>query len=698
MSSEKYLFTHEDCYVKVDKGQLIIGNALITQTFDLQGGMPRIVSIRNIKNGDEWLQPGNIAPMFKLPGLKKFAADVMYISTDLDNDLGIADFHIYAKVDIICNALSLIVRNTWKVYPGSAFVQHEVSVKRLSADSSHSSESRALMIPEAWSKNKQPSETQYDDYIGYLPLAEQHSRYEIIQLSDVTDHHNNLVRTDSALLFSRGHDTCDGNIAFIEKSLRSSGLLVIKEGPTPFARLGGNEPDFAFVGLGLYVLGTGLSPEESWDGEFMPAYGCVIGVYDGHEASRYALLDTYARKIHIDRPERDFFFMCNNWGDRSRDGRVSEPFLLKELEIAASLGVTHYQIDDGWQSGATMNSIHADQAGGGRWSGYHTYAADFWAPHPERLPNGFEPLSTRAEQLSIRLCLWFSPDSEDNFVNWEKDAEILIDLHRKYNICHFKLDGIQLRSKRGERSLLNMMRKVVIESGNRVYFNLDTTAQVRLGYFGRTQYGGLFLENRYTDVGNYFPHWTLRNLWMLCKYVPARKLQIEFLNVRRNLGIYGDDPLSPNACGILYSFGATLFSNPLAWMELSRLSDTDAELLSQIIRLLAPHHKAILSGHILPVGLEPSGTGWTGLQSVRNEYEGYLIVFRELTEEESHSLKLWGLERKRIRLNKIVGTAGPDVLAKQSEPEILTPDSEGRFRFALPAPLSFSLYSYAVEG
>ena len=62
-----------------------------------------------------------------------------------------------------------------------------------------------------------------------------------------------------------------------------------------------------------------------------------------------------------------------------------------------------------------------------------------------------------------------------------------------------------------------------------VVFNLDLTAGQRYGYHYFNEYGNIFVENRYTDWSNYYPHWTLRNLWMLSRYVPPQNLQIEFM-------------------------------------------------------------------------------------------------------------------------------------------------------------------------
>lgn len=44
--------------------------------------------------------------------------------------------------------------------------------------------------------------------------------------------------------------------------------------------------------------------------------------------------------------------------------------------------------------------------------------------------------------------------------------------------------------------------------------SIDLTAEVRPGYFGAMPVGPLFLENRYSDWRQWFPHATLRYLWV----------------------------------------------------------------------------------------------------------------------------------------------------------------------------------------
>ena len=54
---------------------------------------------------------------------------------------------------------------------------------------------------------------------------------------------------------------------------------------------------------------------------------------------------------------------------------------------------------------------------------------------------------------------------------------------------------------------------------------------------------------------------------MLSKYVPAEKLQIEFLNKWRNTDKYKGEVFAPENYSFEYLFATTLAGQPLAWME-----------------------------------------------------------------------------------------------------------------------------------
>ena len=208
---------------------------------------------------------------------------------------------------------------------------------------------------------------------------------------------------------------------------------------------------------------------------------------------------------------------------------IREAFALAELEVVARFGITHFQLDDGWQAGQSSNSAFTGGSLENIWS-----RSDYWSPHPERFPNGLGPVVERSKTLGIELCLWFNPSKDDSYAHWQADADALIGLNRQYGIRTFKIDGVMIPDKRADLNLRAMFERVMDATGGQAVFNLDVTAGRRWGYHYGNEYGNIFLENRYTDWGNYYPYWTLRNLWMLARYVPPQNLQIEFLNRWRN--------------------------------------------------------------------------------------------------------------------------------------------------------------------
>ncbi|MNI21964.1 Melibiase [compost metagenome] len=484
------------------------------------------------------------------------------------------------------------------------------------------------------------------------------------------------------------------SLLFVCNPLSEGSLFFLKESPTPQAQMNYPGYDYRFVDKHVFMAGGGLSAADLRMDDYMPAYGSAVGIASGGMTAALRVLHDYHTSIRRFKPEIDSFVMSNTWGDRSRDSRMSEAFLMAELEVAAQTGIDILQLDDGWQQGATSNSVIS----GGVWSGYYDHQDNFWQVNKERFPNGLDSVVQRAKELGVKLGLWFSPDSSSNFANWQLDAETLMHLHQAFGINYFKLDGINIQSKAGEVNLVSMMKHVIHKSEASVYFNLDTTAQIRLGYYGRNQYGCLFLENRYTDYPNYFPHYTLRNLWMLSKYVPVRKLQMEFLNVERNQSLYGVDPLSPASCGFAYAFGVTMASNPLAWMELSGLSEENQQLLTVMLSAYRRLQVELLEGTVLPIGEEPSGFGWTGFQSLHtSSNKGMLVIYREHSASENHSFNLWELYGHELKLDCMIryesGVWSGDGTAPVESFQ-LQPDHIGRYHFKLHQPFSFAIYRY----
>lgn len=517
-----------------------------------------------------------------------------------------------------------------------------------------------------------------------------HQRYEAIRFFDVTDRNNNLVRGVSAMPY-RSPLPLIGNVLICDDLFRPGGLFLIKEAPGPVAHHHYPGFDFVIREREAIVVGIGLSADEIDSEGWVRGYGSVCGIWQEDEGVEWAIRD-YQERLRRRIPERDEMILMNTWGDRGQDTRIGEEFAFEELACGARLGVTRLQLDDGWQAGRSSNSAFGGGSLESIWDN-----PDYWTPHPDRFPRGFAPVVSRAHELGIELCLWFNPSKDDSYAHWENDAETLIRLNREHGIRTFKIDGVMIDDKQGEINLRRMFDAVVEATDGEVVFNLDVTAGRRFGYFTFREYGNLFLENRYTDWSNYYPHWTLRNLWMLSRFVPPQSLQIEFLNNKRNPGNYpGDDPLAPNAVPFSYCFGVTLMAQPLAWFESTGLSESAFDL-SRELTIYREHQHAIHAGRIFPIGEEPSGRSWTGFQSIGLETTpdtsesgstGYVEVFREHTDRDRAILELSAVAGCRLHFEAVCGAA-------KSFDSLAGPG--GEIEFALSNPLSYALYRYRVD-
>lgn len=676
------------CLADVRDGILTVRCSRIERKWSLRSDGVFPLSILDHGTGVEWLDPkaAGSAPSFFHPALVK--GGLLYSNFAVSEQNVGACRHRPGHRLVIVTADCGPYQVKWhiRLYPGIPVIRQTLFY-RLWTEASGSPIAADEGVPASFAKLP-------PDYADYIPLAPLHCLWKTVELLDVTDSYNNLVRIEEGLLYtdSEKHSPA-GNFMRIRNNLNKSGLVIVKESPTAFGQLHRPSGDFHVAGKRIWATGTGVAEPDLTGGEWVECYGTAVGVYDGGELEELLLIRRYYDCLEVRLPDSPCFVLSNTWGDRSRDGRVTESFILQELEQAARLGITHVQIDDGWQKGVTANSV----VPGGTWEQYYSKDAGFWDVHPDRFPSGLAPVVQRARELGIQLGLWFSPDSEHDFAYYEKDIEVLKKLWDDYDVRSFKLDGITIRSKLGEARFLRLMDEVAAHASGDVYFNLDTTNGKRLGYLYHTSGGCLFLENRYSDFRSYYPHWTLRNIWMLAPYVPAGKLQMEFLNPGRNLAVYGDDPLSPAACGIAYGFAATMFTNPLAWMELSGLSESDAETLKPLLALFNRLRHETSGGHVLPVGEEPSGTGWTGLQCIVNDREGFLLAFREMTDDPAGSFRLWGDRFTSVTLESLVRSAGRERLDFAGEVVRKAPTMAGHVEISLEKPLSFGLYRYGLE-
>ncbi len=663
------------CYSRLEADTLTIGNTLIERKFVWNGGNLETFSITDKASGKVHYSC-NPGPDFRMTSFSGPGENGRFESEDVAQTPVSPAFH---KVTVTFSAEGLEVRRTYRIYADCPAIACGTELRgSLSAKLGPAVENNAdkKNIEFAADMKSRPVSA----VIDRISPGGNHWHARAVEFWDVTDWNNNLVSVRDIISYRKS--TCRGNILFMQDGIDGSGFFFLKEAPCSAVQLEYPGADFIADFGEFSVTGPGISTGDIVPDRWTGIYSCVLGVYSGGEAEALTALRKYQKNVRRHIPERDEMIMMNTWGDRSQDTKVNEAFCLSEIEKAARLGITHFQIDDGWQVGKSPNSAVAKGSFRNIWDN-----PDYWKPDPEKYPHGLAPIVEKASESGITVGLWFNPSIQNDFEDWRKDADALIALFREYGIRIFKIDGLNIPNKTAEQNLRRFFDAVSEATDHQVVFNLDVTAGRRGGYHYFNEYGNIFLENRYTDWGNYYPYQTLRNLWMLSKYVPAEKLQIEFLNKWRNAGKYPqDDPFAPGNYSLEYLFAISMAGQPLAWMEASNLPE-EAYGLSSLIEDYKQIWHQFHDGVILPVGDEPSGRSWTGFQSAAGEKEGYILVFRELTDSETSEVRTWLPEGKKVGLTPVLGDA---------EGFRAVTGNDGSLEFTLPAPNSFALYRYRV--
>ena len=606
MDMEKY----KDCYASWTENTIVIGNKRIERRFQWCAQGLVCTATVDKASAKEWRgdEPPAVTPDVAIEGA-------------VSNNGGLSAKHLL--VTATERQGGGVIETKLGVYPQLPFVVLERRCKGLHPSSSQ----RVAEKGGTGNENavvKDVIEAATLDRIDNVPLNVRHLTLKAFKLFDRTDLNDCLVTEEKMHLYPGCSFSMRGNVFLFDNYMENKGLLVVKDSPTHLYQLLENDDSLRVKGTrNADIVGAGLHGDIDAD-DWCQLYGTTVGVGDTDE-----LLVEYRqlyRAQYLAPSFKEPFIMSNTWGDRSQDSRVCEEFMLKEIEAGAKLGVDIIQIDDGWQKGVTINSKARKSS---IWEGFYAADPNFWTVHPERFPHGLKPLVKKAAAHGIRFGLWFAPDSSHEFANWRRDVETVLNLHRMYGISSFKLDSVNLLSKKAETNYLNFLTAVERESNNHIALNLDCTAQNRQGYVMWKQFGTLFVENRYTDWCNYFPHNTLKNLWMLSQFIPPRKFQFELLNNSRNDEKYGDDPLRPATYDITYEFASVMVANPLVWMEMSNLTDKQITSLQKLVSVYRDVRKDFFNAEIYPIGEQPDGCSYTGFQIVVDDKTGYLLLFKE---------------------------------------------------------------------
>jgi alpha-galactosidase len=625
------------CYARWSDDELVLGNAKFERKWRIKDGLLTATSFRNLKTGTEWIrepaaQPAPVTPAWR-SGIRGVTISASSGRLDVTGEESLQVLiEIGNNKQAVCRFRIFPEASGVEIFPGTINEPQPIEAESLGKT--------AATGPSGVEEAKPVWVSESDESLENLMLSPRHLRLTQVQMMDQSDVRNELVEENEWMLMNERKLELPGNVFGLENSISGEGMVFVKFAPLPHARPVKSAYDCQINALLRQVRFAGQG------------YPFVLLAYSGGCSGRTAALQNFQRQLRRYQPVRDGMFLSNTWGDRSADGRVSEEFLMKEIEAGSRLGVDVVQIDDGWQKGMSGNSV----LGKGAWGKFYEADPDFWSPHPTRFPNGLKPLIEAAKARQMKFGLWFAPDSQDGNVHWERDADLLLENFRKHGVEYVKIDAVEIPTRKAEANLQKFYDKVLRETDGRVTLDADATAGLRPTYFGTPTVGPVFVENRYTDWQNYWPHLTLRNLWKLSHYVDPLRLRMEFLNNTRNLDKYGDDPLAPARYSPDALFATVMFSSPLGWFEVSNLPEDYQNSVAELVTVWKRERAQLFSGNILPTGEAPDGKAWTGFSSVAQDGgSGYVLLFRELNQNAEWSMDLKMFSGGGKHITKLAG-------------------------------------------
>ena len=602
-------FSSGPCRAGWGDGRLTVGNGLFTRTYEFRGGVPRTISFA-LDGGTDWQRGGKDGTENALDEMTVEAKKARWSPVGVEGVcVNISSKGRETELWLFPGVPGLVAKRKWtdSVKPVH---DHDRDFRRLSEDG------KALR-----------GALEAADCLKLMP---QHIKATSVVCMDQTDIRDNLMPSVERLLM--GYDTrftMAASALDCRDVLTGNGLVFVRLAPMPVSR---PEPveDFILDGANRQValLANG--------------YPLVELAYRGGDAGRQRALVAFQRAIRPYRAGRDGILLSNTWGGGNRDSRINQAFLLKEIDAGAKIGVDVIQVDDGWESGRTSNSERKALAGRQKvWNGYWDMDPDFWKEDRERFPDGLDFLVKKAAEKGMRFGLWYGPDSSNDAVNWEKDVDCLLDFHRRLGIDYFKLDSMKLYTPLALKRNRMMFDRLQKESGGAMVFDLDCTAEIRPGFLGLLDVGPMFVENRYTRRPVYWPHHTLKNLWDLSHLIDPVRLRMEFNNPDTNHDNYKDSPLGHGNYRPDALFATVMAASPLAWMELSDVSEKSVAALAPLVKTWKAERARWHGGVIHPVGKRPDGMEWTGFVSEAADGDGgYALLFRELNPSSGHLLDL----------------------------------------------------------
>ncbi len=656
-----------DAFASLDGNVLTLGNHFFSRTFDLSGGNVRTLRLTD-SNGICWAKENQADADFYFPSDRCPAREMRYGVTSVSMQVSEActfdSPHLHVVITVHEARQQLTLRRDYYVYPAFPAL---VMRGRICTPV------YPIML---WNHRRRPQEDFqrrarkglfFEGCVDTLAPTEGFRPTQTVLYQGRTDFCDDQVK-----ILPAGQDKLNGNILFLRDEKTGHSMIYLQEAPPSDERRDAEDYDFRIGEDGrVFSCSWNLFPGELASSKEFRSPRHVLLLSDRQEDEEI-LLKRYQR---LRAPDAFPPITANPWGDQAGEyyNHNTEKFLLEEINATAECGAQVYQLDDSWQAGGVLGDI----------TGRNTKVStkDFWKISP-RLWNGDLSLPAQlAREKGVELSLWFAPAANIAYRDWRDMAQILLDFHSRYGIRHFKLDGMNLLSSEAERNLELLFRATARKG---VRFQIDLTGWgLRQGYFRFTEYGGIFLENRYTheDGGlGYHPERTWRNVWRLAQYNLLQRFLIEIPAPNRiNADFYRrKGECLPTDYPWEYWIAIALFATPLLWMAPSIATPEQRKTLQRFMEWKKAHMTDFENALVCRFGTEPDGTSVSGL-FLAGEHPA-MLAFREKNSRES-------------RIESPIQTTGPwKTVFGQGE---VLEDGNGRLVIELPEAPSFALFELA---
>ncbi|MHC4872374.1 MAG: hypothetical protein ACYTFY_11055 [Planctomycetota bacterium] len=331
----------KDCSVNFADNLLTIANKGIERVWDLSNGAPAVVSVKDLKSGNEWCGESPYQDSLHRNLLALGGAPQVDISADVDDYYGVSEKHLLVHLKLVySNAEVNWEHRIWPELPVVLSQYHPIKTQ-----------AGASGKTEEFYDNGNLHLFMHDDRLEFFGLSSIHLSYDAVSFTAQSDRNDNLVRKTHGFSYPKEHINLQGQSLHLKDRISGNGLLAMKIAPPHSEHLNYPGFDFSLSGNTLAIVGSGISADELSSGEEFISYSYAVGVTDGEEDAAAELMYQLDRKRMKPNPPKNFKILSNTWGDGNGSKKICEQMMLDEISAASEIGLTHCQLDAGWQKG-----------------------------------------------------------------------------------------------------------------------------------------------------------------------------------------------------------------------------------------------------------------------------------------------------------------------------------------------------------